>query len=178
MDASSQRSLDHALALLKGLTPAKGLYELGRRTTVAVSALLAGPGGSAVLGRVNLAPAVLGLPDWQLAGMLAHELVHVRQGIRFFGDLQSECEAFATQRRVELAILAERGSEVEAERQRLTADLAALESGSDSARAWVLRQSAVYATFPDVPPRPWQVRRWWPQVRFAVGAALGRSWRT
>jgi hypothetical protein len=118
---------------------------------------------------------MLGLPDWQLAGLLAHELVHVRQGIRFFGDLQSEREAFATQRRVELALLAVRCPGAEADRERLSADLAALEAGWESARDWILRQSPVYATFPEAPPRPWQVWRWWPQVRFAARAAWRRS---
>lgn len=175
MDASSRSRVGQALELLKSLQAAKGLHELGVKSSVVVSDLWAGPGGSAVLGRVNLSVAALRLPDWQLAALLAHELVHVRQGIRFFGDLRSEREAYVMQRRVELALLAGQGPDAESDRQQRLADLAALEGSWESARDWIRRQSPVYASFPDAPPRPWQVWRWWPQVRFAALAAWRRS---
>ena len=165
--------IDEALNVLGGVQAASGLHELGRHTRVVVSRLWAGAGGSALWRRVNLPPSALEWPPERLAPLLAHELVHVRQGITLFGSIDSEREAYIVQCQVELELLMRQRPVPRNEVRRREADLRTLERSLESAKAWILARGPYYGQFPDTRPRWWQVRRWWPQVRYA----LGMAWR-
>lgn len=171
--AAADRRVGQALGLLKGLRAAKGIEELGGRTRIVVSPLWAGAGGSAVFNRVNLPNWALDAPRWHLAAILAHELVHVRQGIRFFGSIDTEREAFVVQRKVEIELLKRERPQPAADIARRQEDIRVLESGFAEARAWIIRQGPMYTWFPDRQPRWWQVTRWWPQVWQALKFAIG-----
>jgi hypothetical protein len=162
---------DQALEVLRDLESAPGLYELGRRTRVVVSRLWSGAGGSALWRRVNLPPGALSWPVERLAVLLAHELVHVRQGIVLFGSIDSEREAYIVQSRVELELLSRRKPYPLNEVRRREADLKTLERSAEAAKLWIVARGAYYRQFPDTQPRWWQVRQWWPQVGFAVKSA-------
>jgi hypothetical protein len=171
--AAPRATVDDALELLRDLKSAAELYELGRRTRVVVSGLWAGPGGSALWRRVNLPLGSLDWPAERLAALLAHELVHVRQGITLFGSVDTEREAFIVQCRVELELLNRRRPVPRNEVRRREADLRTLERNPESAKAWILARGPYYGQFPDARPRWWQVRKWWPQVRYALKTAWG-----
>ncbi len=164
----SRARIDRAFEVLRDLPSAKGLFELGQHTRVVVSRLWAGAGGSALWRRVNLPPWSLEWPAERLAPLLAHELVHVRQGITLFGSIDSEREAYVTQCRVELDLLLRQRPVPRNEVRRREADLRNLEKSPETAKAWILTRGPYYSQFPDRQPRWWQVRRWWPQARYAL----------
>jgi hypothetical protein len=164
-------AIARALATLSTVSAAEGLADLALHTRIVVSPLWAGVGGSAIFRRVNLPPRALDLPIWQLASLLAHELVHVRQGIRFFGSIDTEREAFLVQRRVELELLGRQNPLPLDEIWHRQNDLKVLERSFESAKAWIVSQGPSYARFPDEQPRWWQVSRWWPQVAYALRTA-------
>ncbi|MDP3047371.1 MAG: hypothetical protein Q8O07_07830 [Chloroflexota bacterium] len=104
---------------------------------------------------------------------MAHELVHVRQGITLFGSIDSEREAYVVQCQVELELLMRQRPVPRNEVRRREADLRTLERSPESAKAWILARGPYYGQFPDTRPRWWQLRRWWPQVRFALKTTWG-----
>jgi hypothetical protein len=162
-----------ALGLLNGLQSATGLFELGKKTRVVVSRVWAGAGGSALWRRVNLPPGALEWPVDRLAAILAHELVHVRQGIMLLGSMDTEREAYIVQCRVEMELLLRQQPVPRNGVRRREADLKALERSPESAKKWILAKGPYYAQFPDAQPQWWQVRRWWPQVRYALKTTWG-----
>ena len=170
-----QGKLDSALGALKELQSAPGLYELACKTKIGISKLWAGAGGSALFHRVWLPPWALGdnCSLYELTWRLAHELTHVKQGILFFGSLDTEREAYIVQCRVQAELLKRQRPVPRQELARVEAGLRALQGGSASAKFWILRQGPYYANFPDTQPRLWQVNKWWPQVAYAVRAARG-----
>jgi hypothetical protein len=163
--------IDQALDVLRDMPSAGELYELGRRTRVVVSRTWAGAGGSALLRRVNLPPSALEWSTERLASLLAHELVHVRQGITLFGSLDTEREAFIVQCKVELELMSRGRPAPHNEIKRREADLRTLERSPESAKKWILAKGPYYDKFPDTRPHWWQVRLWWPQVRYALTTA-------
>jgi hypothetical protein len=166
--------IQEALNILRGAKSAEGLYELGQNTRLVVSRLWAGAGGSALLRRVNLPPPALEWPPERLASLLAHELVHVRQGVTIFGSIDSEREAYIVQCRVELELLMRRRPVPRNEVRRREADLRTLERSPESAKKWILARGPYYGQFPDTRPHWWQVRKWWPQVRYALRTEWGK----
>jgi hypothetical protein len=169
----SRARVDEALRVLDGIQAANGLGELSRHTHVVVSRLWAGAGGSALWRRVNLRPEAVEWPPERLASLLAHELVHVRQGVLLFGSIDSEREAFIVQCRVDLELLGRQRPVPLNEVRRREADLRALERSPESAKKWILARGPYYSQFPDTQPHWWQVRRWWPQVGYALRTAWG-----
>lgn len=167
--------LPEALDILKGLQAAPGLYDLAQSTQIVVSKLWAGAGGSALLGRVNLPPWATECPVPQLACLLAHELTHVRQGIFFFGSMDTEREAFITQWRAEIELLKQQKPLPKAEIARKEAELEKLESSFESARAFIVSLAPYYATFPDRQPKWWEVDKWWPQAAYAIQMSGGNK---
>jgi hypothetical protein len=165
--------IEQALDVLRDTQSAGELYELGRRTRVVVSRLWAGAGGSALWRRVNLPPGALEWPAERLAALLAHELVHVRQGITLLGSIDTEREAYIMQCRVELELLNRRRPVPRNEVRRQESDLRTLERSPESAKKWILARGPYYGQFPDARPPWWQVRKWWPQVRYALKTAWG-----
>ena len=171
--AAADPRIEQALGALTGARAAKGIVELGSRTSIVVSPLWAGAGGSAVFNRVNLPRWAMDAPRWQLAALVAHELVHVRQGIRFFGSIDTEREAYIVQRKVEIELLKRQKPQPENEILCRQDDIRVLESGFGPAREWICKQGPLYARFPDELPKWWQVTRWWPQVGHAIRLAVG-----
>lgn len=171
--AESRARIGEALKVLGGLQSADGLSELGHRTGVVVSRFWAGAGGSALLRRVNLPPGALDWPLDRLAAILAHELVHVRQGITIFGSIDTEREAYIVQCRVEMELLLRQSPVPRNEIRRREADLKTLERSPEAAKKWILARGPYYGQFPDTQPHWWQVRKWWPQARFALKTAWG-----
>jgi hypothetical protein len=161
-----------ALGLLRDSPAAGDLWTLAVKTPVVVSDLWAGPGASALWRRVYLSRRTMDLQTEDLAALLAHELVHVRQGIWFYSSIEAEREAYLVQTRVLLGLLGHRVPPPEAEIAAAQADLQALQTNS-RARAWIVARGPSYRWFPERQPRIWQVTQWWPQVREAVL----RSWR-
>ncbi len=165
--------IDQSLEVLRDVPSAEGLCELGKHTKVVVSRLWAGAGGSALWRRVNLPPWALEWSPERLAPLLAHELVHVRQGITLFGSMDSEREAYIMQCRVEMDLLLRQRPVPRNEIRRREADLRTLERSPESARKWIVARGPYYGQFPDTRPHWWQVGKWWPQVRYALKTAWG-----
>ena len=163
--------IEQALEVLRDVPSAEGLCELGQQTRVVVSRLWAGRRGSALWRRVNLPAWAVEWPPERLAPLLAHELVHVRQGITLFGSMDSEREAYIMQCRVEMDLLLRQRPVPRNEVRRREADLRNLEKSPEAAKAWIVARGPYYSQFPDTRPRWWQVRRWWPQVRYALTTA-------
>lgn len=167
--------LPQALEILQGLQSASDLYNLARRTRIVVSKFWGGPGGSALLGRVNLPPWVRDCSAEQLVPLLVHELTHVQQGVFLFGSIAVEREAFIRQRRSEIELLQRKQPLPKELIARKKAELAILEGNFASAKAFITGLAPYYAHFPDTPPKWWQIHKWWPQVAFALKMAINRQ---
>jgi hypothetical protein len=166
----TQGKIEDALETLAGLDSAGDLYVLARQTSIDISKLWAGKGGSALFRRVWLPPWVRddACSIYELTWRVAHELMHVQQGIFVFGSLESEREAYITQCRVQLEMLQRQIPAPRDEIVAVGADLRTLESSFAAAKVWILKEGPYYAYFPDAQPRFWQVTEWWPQVWHAL----------
>lgn len=167
--------LPQALEILRGLRSASDLYGLAQRTRIVISKLWAGPGGSALFGRVNLPPWARDCPVEQLVPLLVHELTHVQQGVFLFGSIAAEREAFIRQRRSEIELLQRKQPPPEEQIASKMAELAILEEDFALAKAFIAGLAPYYANFPDTLPRWWQIHKWWPQVAFALKMAINRQ---
>lgn len=142
-------------------------WERQRQVPILFSNLLGGPGGAAWFGHFVAFPAYMQHslePD-----RLAHELVHCQQGWYIFGCLAHEREAYLVQYRILLENETDPGR-----RQYFQGVLDKLSRGGDAAYEWIKTQGPYYKTFPVENPRLWEVRKWWPQVAYALSVIIPR----
>jgi hypothetical protein len=128
---------------------------------------LGGPGGTAWFGRRIFFPR--SMLTYLEPDRLVHELVHTTQGPYLFGALEHERAAYIVQYRY----LAETMDQPSA-RDFYLDIVSGLHKGGQEAYDWVRQQGPYYHHFPIDNPMPWQVDKWWPQVKYAVAISRHR----
>ena len=140
-------------------------YLRTRRVQVVFSDALGGPGGTAWFGwRVYFPTSMRAYlePD-----RLVHELVHTTQGPYLWGSLENERGAYIVQHRY----LAE--AAVEPTSRDFHMDIVTmLQRGGPQAYGWIQNLGPYYQHFAANHPKPWQVRAWLPQARYALSVAV------
>lgn len=129
---------------------------------------LGGPGGTVWLGGWVFFPTSMRYtlePD-----RLVHELVHTTQGPYLFGTLENERGAYLVQYRY-LAEATDRPDH----RDWYMSIVNKLMRPTDEAYDFIRQQGPYYRSFPAEHPGLWQVRQWWPEVRYALSVAGSRT---
>lgn len=128
---------------------------------------LGGPGGTTWLGQRIYFPR--SMTAYLEPDRLVHELVHTTQGPYLFGALEHERGAYIVQYRY----LAETRDDP-AGRDFYMDVVRSLHKGDEAAYDWVRQQGPYYHSFPIENPMPWQVKQWWPQVKYAFSVSRSR----
>lgn len=155
-----------ALAILDNSPTGRAWAEYLRasRVEVVFNDALGGPGGTAWFGWRICFPTSMRQrlePD-----RLVHELVHTTQGPYLWGSLENERGAYIVQHRY----LAE--AAVEPVSRDVHMDIVAmLQRGGPEAYGWIQNLGPYYQHFAVNHPKPWQVRAWLPQARYALAVA-------
>ena len=139
-------------------------YLRASRLAIIFSNALGGPGGTAWFGwRICFPTSML---QYLEPDRLVHELAHTTQGPYLWGSLENERGAYIAQHRY----LAEAALEPTS-RDFHMGIVTMLQRGGPAAYRWIQDLGPYYQHFAVNHPKPWQVRAWLPQARYALAVA-------
>lgn len=159
-----------ALAVLDQTAFGHAWAEYLRRSKVRVvfHDALGGPGGTVWFGWRIFFPT--SMQKYLEPDRLLHELVHTTQGPYIWGTLENERGAY----RLQYRYLAE-ATDIPDHRAYYMGIANKLSRPTDEAYEWIREQGPYYRTFPPDHPKIWQVKLWWPEIKYVFTVSGSRA---